>query len=392
LKIISFVGTSPKKTVLGFMAATAFLSMWISNTATSMMMVPIGIAVISQALDSAKSEESKAGTGKFATALMLGIAYSASIGGVATIIGTPPNTVMAGMINQIYDKDINFLSWMAFGFPVALLMLGICWYFLVNFAFPLKFKTIVGSGEIIRDELKLLGKTKKEEKLVLAVFMFMAFLWIFAGISKNIGFLQFFHNWFPMYDDSIVAIFGAVLLFLIPSDLKKGEFLLDWKTASNIPWGIIILFGGGLSLASAYMATDLADYIAGLLSHFSGSGVFVMVLVIAALTIFLTEITSNTATSTMFMPIMASHAAALGFHPYILMAAAAVSASMAFMLPVATPPNAVVFGSGRVSVPEMAKAGIWMNLIAVVVITAAVMWFLPLVWGINPSVLPGWAK
>jgi sodium-dependent dicarboxylate transporter 2/3/5 len=387
LTIISWVGVGPSRIILGFMIASAFLSMWVSNTATAMMMVPIGIAVIRQAAELLNKQTLESGVPacahyNFSTALMLGIAYACSIGGVGTIIGTPPNTVLVGVIETMFDYQVSFLMWMAFGVPLAIVMLITCWFYLVRFAFPLGLKELPGGLEFIQSEKKSIGKISYEERAVLIVFGLVAFAWIGRG----------FVDWpaLQYVNDSSIAILGALILFAVPSDFKKGEFLLDWPTAVKIPWGIIILFGGGLALAHGFSSTGLAAWLASFLGGLGGMHILVLLLAVVGLTLMLTEVTSNTATSTMLMPIMASMAIAIHIHPFGLMVAAAVASSYAFMLPVATPPNAVVFGSGYISIPQMARAGVWLNLIAVVVITLFVAYLMPVVWGIDIGSLPEW--
>lgn len=388
LAIIEFVGVGPSRIILGFMIASGFLSMWVSNTATAMMMVPIGIAVIRQVGELMAQKESINETDKlfqhnFGTALMLGIAYACSIGGVATIIGTPPNTVLVGVIETLYQQSVSFLLWMAFGVPLAIVMLFACWVYLVNFILPIRLSELPGGTAFIHTERESLGPMSKEERWIIVVFGAVAFCWIVRGFID--------HPALRHVNDSSIAILGALCLFAIPSNFKKGEFLLDWPTAVKIPWGIIILFGGGLALAHGFSTTGLAAWLAHFLIALDGVPVLLIILVIAGTTLMLTEVTSNTATSTMLMPIMASLAVAISVHPFGLMIAAAIACSFAFMLPVATPPNAVVFGSGHVTIPQMARAGLGLNIIGVVIISLFVYYLLPFIWGIDIGQLPDWA-
>ncbi|MGP4067089.1 SLC13 family permease [Halobacillus sp. B29] len=384
LFIISLVGTSTEMIVLGFMLATGLLSMWISNTATSMMMVPIGLAVIYQASEQLKKE----GEGQvdhssfnFGKVVMLGIAYSASIGGLATIIGTPPNTIFAAVVSETYNIEISFAGWMAFGVPLSLIFLGIAWVYLVKVAFPMKIKQLPGGREVIDNERRGLGEMSVEEKIVLTVFGVTALAWISRSfilvpyVSGNI-------------DDTIIAMTAAIILFLIPSISKKGDFILDWNTAKGLPWGILLLFGAGLAIAAGFQETGLAEWIGNQLTILEGVSLFLILACVIAMVIFLTEITSNTATATMMFPIMASLASALSVHPYSLMIGAGVAASCAFMLPVATPPNAVVFGSGYLRIPDMAKAGFLLNILAIVLATLAIYFYLPIVWDIDLTTFP----
>lgn len=386
LSVIKLVGTAPARIILGFMIASAILSMFVSNTATAMMMVPIGLAVIQQASDIVKKNnvqgvDTRPENFHFAIALMLGIAYACSIGGVGTIIGTPPNTVFVGVAETLFDQQISFALWMAYGVPLAVIMLILCWGYLIKIAFPLRIKELPGGREFIDGELQKLGPTTKEEKMVLGVFTLVAAAWIVRGFVD-----------FGFFNDAAIAITGAMILFLLPSNYKQGVFLLDWQTAVKIPWGIVVLFGGGLALAHGFSQTGLAAWIANSLMFLSGFNIIILIFAVALLTILLTEVTSNTATATMLMPILASMALAMSVHPYGLMIGATIAASFAFMLPVATPPNAVVFGSSFVTIPQMARAGVWLNIIGVIVIVLLTVFLLPLIWDIDLTVLPVWLE
>ncbi|HSI65801.1 MAG TPA: DASS family sodium-coupled anion symporter, partial [Planococcus sp. (in: firmicutes)] len=378
LTIISLIGSNTERIILGFMIATGFLSMWISNTATAMMMVPIGLAIIYQVSDALKDDESidtsKENFG-FGKALMLGIAYSASLGGLATLIGTPPNTLLAGAVNEIYGIEITFAQWMLFGVPLAWTFIAIAWIYLVKVAYPQKLKQLPGGNAVIREQKQSLGMASYEEKVVFTVFIFAAFAWI----TRSFLLTQFL----PALSDAMVGLIAAMILFVIPSKNRKGDNLLDWATAVKLPWGILLLFGGGLAIAAGFTTSGLSEWIGGQLIGLQGVNIIIIVMVVAALVLFLTEITSNTATASMMFPIMASLALALGIHPYALMVTAAVAASCAFMLPVATPPNAVVFGSGYLRIPDMAKTGFALNIFGIFFTTLAVLYFLPLVWGID---------
>ncbi|QHS23540.1 DASS family sodium-coupled anion symporter [Virgibacillus sp. MSP4-1] len=387
LSIISVIGTNSERIILGFMVATGFLSMWISNTATSMMMVPIGLAIIYQVADQLKDDHSIDTSQEnfgFGKALMLGIAYSASVGGMATLIGTPPNTALAGVINNMYDIEITFAGWMLFGVPIAWIFIFIIWYYLVKVSYPLKFKHLPGGREVIKNEKEKLGSASFEEKGVMVIFVLAAFAWI----SRSFLLTQINEN----INDAIIAITAAVILFIIPSKNRKGDYLLDWNTAVKLPWGILLLFGGGLAIASGFSSSGLSEWIGSQLSILDGINIFLILLAVAAMVIFLTEVTSNTATANMMYPIMASLAVALGIHPYAVMIAAAVAASSAFMLPVATPPNAVVFGSGYLRIPDMAKAGLALNIIGVLLVALAIYFWLPVVWNIDLTEIPASMK
>jgi sodium-dependent dicarboxylate transporter 2/3/5 len=355
LLIVRTIGTSPRRTIAGFMAATAFISAWISNTATAMMMVPIATAIIYQA--------SKAGEDKnFNTAMMLSVAYAASIGGIATLIGTTPNLIFAGIYRTFYGTEITFLQWSSFGFPLAFFILIVCWAYLVHVAYPPKIK-VLGNG--IEEEITKLGKITSQEKRVLAVFLLVASLWVTRAL---------WGKYLPMITDSSIAIFGAFLLFLIPAG--KEEALLKWNDALRLPWDVVLLLGGGLAIAKGFTETGLDVWIANQLLFLKVMPAIFVILAVVTITIFLTEITSNTATATIILPVTASLAAALGIEPLGLMIAAAISASLAFMLPVATPPNAIVYGTGYVTIPQMAKAGVWMNLLCIAIITLFITFML----------------
>lgn len=379
------VGITPNRIIFGFMLATALLSMWISNTATTMMMLPIGMAVISQvellqSSDQSSSRDDVKLKSNFGICLMLSIAYSASIGGVATLIGTPPNAILAGMVEKLYGQTISFASWLAFGLPLSVIMLTVTWFYLTRIAYPLRATALPGVDKVITRELSQLGPVNREERWVLGVFLAVASAWVARGLIDTPA--------LSMVTDASIAMAGALLLFVIPSNLAKREFLLDWKTAAGIPWDIIILFGGGFALAQGFSESGLSLWIANQLGSLEGASLFTIITVVTLTIIFLTEITSNTATATLMIPVLGALSIAVGIHPFSLMVPAAIAASYAFMLPVATPPNAIVFSSRCVTIPQMAKAGIWLNIIAVGLISLFVLFILPLIWGIELSVIP----
>ena len=377
LNIIYFIGTDIKKIILGFMVATAFLSMWISNTATSVMMLPIGIVIIKQLREHPGSDQNE--NLNFGKALMLSIAYSASIGGIATLIGTPPNMVMAGIIAQTYDYEISFLEWFIFGFPVMIILLFVCWIYLTRWAFSFKQKKFPGGREEISRLRKELGKISYEQKVVAFVFASAGICWISRSfILQNI---------FPAIDDTIIAIFFALLLFTLNSK-TKGEKILKWDEAVKMPWGILMLYGGGMSLAKAFESSGLAIWIGNQLSVLGSFDLIVLLILLVATINFLTEVTSNLATTAMLLPVLAPIALEFDLHPFVLMAAAAVAASCAFMLPVATPPNAVVFGSGYLRIPDMVRKGFFLNLISIFIIALMIYFFLPLIWDLVPEKFP----
>lgn len=378
LHTIHCVGTGPRRILLGFMLATAFLSMWISNTATVMMMVPIASAVAMQISGSTADHEDVTNNDQFGTALMLGIAYAASIGGIATLIGTPPNAILAGMIEQMYGTRISFTDWMAFGLPLAMVFLALAWLYLA-YCFPRgKAEEDFGQIGVIETELRQIGSMGHAERRVMIVFAGVATIWILRGlIETDIG---------ARVEDSTVAVAGALALFLLPAG--DGRRLLDWDTAKRIPWGVLLLFGGGFALAGGFEQSGLSTWLGQQLQVFDKANPILVIAIVATLVKFLTEVTSNTATATLLIPIMAGFAEAAGLHPYMLMVTTAVSASLAFMLPVATPPNAIVFGTPYVTIPTMARAGLWLNLVGIPLTTVMIVVWLPWVWNIPLVIAP----
>jgi len=381
LNIINFIGSDVRKIILGFMVATAFLSMWISNTATAVMMLPIGMAIIKQLKDNPDTIVDENQT--FGKALMLAIAYSASIGGVATLIGTPPNLVLAGVVLDTYGYEITFMQWFSFGLPISVVLLFICWKYLTRYAFHFKEIEFPGGKQEIKRQLKQLGQLSYEEKMVASVFAFTAFCWISRSFLLQ--------KLLPALDDTIIAVFFAIVLFLIPAKNKR-EQLINWEEAVKMPWGIILLFGGGMALAKGFEVSGLAVWIGSQMTALSGLPILVLILVLVAAVNFLTEITSNLATTAMLLPILAPLALAIDVHPFVLMVAAAVAASCAFMLPVATPPNAVVFGSGYLRIPDMVRKGFFMNLISIFIVGLFVYFVLPELWGIVIEAFPEYLK
>ncbi len=377
LSIIKLIGTNIKLIILGFMLATAFLSMWISNTATSVMMLPIGMAIVIQLKDNPDTLENE--NKIFGKTLMLAIAYSASIGGVATLIGTPPNLVFAGIVEELYGIEIGFLKWMMLGLPISAILLFISWKYLIGLAFNFQQKEFPGGREEINRQLKALGKMGTAEKRVLVIFIITAFLWI----SRSFLLQQFI----PFIDDTIIAMAAAIVIFTIPAGKGKSS-ILTWEEAVKIPWGIILLFGGGMALAKGFSDSGLAVWIGEQLTNLENLPLFLLVLVLVAVVNFLTEVTSNLATTAMLLPILAPMALALGLHPYLLLISATLAASCAFMLPVATPPNAVVFGSGYLRIPDMIKTGIWMNIISIALLSILIYFLLPYIWGFIPEEIP----
>jgi len=394
LRVLMITGLSPARILLGFMLATALISMWISNTATAMMMVPILLSIIQ------KLEESvDAGTmGKFSIGLLLGIAYSASIGGIGTLVGTPPNLSFARIFQIMFPNApaISFAGWMLFAFPTGVLLFITAWGYLYFVYRPRKENWILSDKATFHDQYAELGKQSFEEKTVLAVFVSMALLWMFRA-DIAIGSLTI-PGWinllpFPKFiEDGTVAIAVSLILFLVPSKKEPGKMIMDWEAASRLPWRIVLLFGGGFALASGFVSSGLSLWIGTQLMWVKGVHPILIVLMISLLVTFLTELTSNTATTEMILPVMAGLSIATQVNPLLFMLPATISASMAFMLPVATPPNAIIFGTNRVTIVEMAKAGLFMNLVGAVIITLMTYYLGSLVFNIDIWQFPVWAQ
>jgi len=373
LNIVMLVGTKPKSIIIGFMISAGFLSMWVSNTATAMMMLPIALSIISLVETTEDMEAADLQT-NFAIVMLLGLAYACNIGGIATLIGTPPNALMAGYMLETYGVNIGFGQWMMVGLPLVVVSLPLVYVMLTRFVFPIKLKIIPGGYGLIKEQLEKSGKMSSPEKMVAFVFVMTATLWITRPLLEP---------YIPNISDTGIAIFGAVLMFLLPVNFKKLHFVLSWEDAKQLPWEVLILFGGGLSLAAAITSTGLAEWIGQSLQVLDFMPIILLVMLSLLVIIFLTEVTSNTATAAAFLPILASVAIAMGYDPLLLAIPAAIGASCAFMLPVATPPNAIVYGSGLVTIPQMAKAGFYFNLAMVVVITGVLYLLAGYVFGIN---------
>jgi solute carrier family 13 (sodium-dependent dicarboxylate transporter), member 2/3/5 len=390
LHILKITGVGPGKILMGFMLATAFLSMWISNTATAMMMLPIALSVIQQMEEMAE----KKNIGTFSIAILLGVAYSASIGGIATLVGTPPNLSFTRIFHIYFPEapQISFASWLIFALPVTILFLSITWVVLYLMYKPRKDGVFQIDKNTFKHQLADLGRASYEEKAVFAAFVVLAFLWLLRA-DLNFGFFQFkgWSSYLPdgkAINDGTVAIFMAIILFIIPSKTKPGKKILDWATASEMPWHILLLFGGGFALASGFKESGLAMWIGNHLQWVASYHVIVIILSISLIMTFLTELTSNTATTEMVLPILAGIAISTGIHPLLLMIPATLSASMAFMLPVATPPNAIVFSSSRISMLQIARTGLILNLVGAVVITLLMYFWGSYIFGIEFTLTP----
>jgi sodium-dependent dicarboxylate transporter 2/3/5 len=389
LVIIRFLGTSRQRLILSFMLATAFLSMWIANVAVTLLMLPIALALINK-----EEAETDGQLSKFGLALMLAIAYSASVGGTATLIGTPPNMVFAGMIDKLFPEapEISFFQWMKVGLPLVIIFLPVIWFYLTRY-----FKisgSFAGSRDIVDRELATLGRMTPGEKRVLIIFVLTALGWVFRrdfvldnttipGWSTLLGIDEYAH-------DSTVAMVGGLLLFCL-GDGRTGRRLLSWQSAGQVPWGVVMIVGGGYAIAESFAVTGLAEWVGGRLSFISQYPQLLVLIIVVGLMIFLTEINSNTATANIFLPVLATMGVAGGINPLLLMVPATFACSFAFMLPSGTGTNTVIFASERVRIPDMARAGIWLNLISLVLLTVILYTIVIPAFGIGTDV-PAWVK
>ncbi|MBN09744.1 MAG: anion transporter [Flavobacteriaceae bacterium] len=365
LNIISAMGTKIDLIILGFMISTAILSMFISNTATTVMMLPIAIAIIKQLDDNPSTiiNENK----EFGKALLLAVAYSASIGGIATLFGTPPNMVLKGIVETNFGYKITFIDWLMVGFPISVILLFLCWIYMTRKAYNFAGRDFsLGKNEIT--SLKQgLGKISVEEKRVAIIFILTALCWIFRSKLELI---------LPGIDDTVIAITFGLVLFIVPTK-NRQRALITWREAVTLPWGVIILFGGGMALAKGFVDSGLSNWFGNNLSALQGLPVILIILSIVAAVNFLTEMTSNLATTAMLLPVLAALGLQMNIDPLILMIGATIAASCAFMLPVATPPNAIVFGAGYLRIPDMVEKGFRMNFISIIIITAMVYFLVP---------------
>jgi sodium-dependent dicarboxylate transporter 2/3/5 len=373
--VLRLVGARPNAIIGGFMVVTAFLSMWVSNTATAAMMVPIALSVIDLVLRSRTGTGLKEGGGipqdriperNFATGLLLCVAYAASIGGIATIIGSPPNGIAVRYIQQTFHKEVSFFDWLLVGGPFTLIFLPIAWLMITRVLFRADIGEIEGGRKHFDDEYRKLGPLTPGEKTVLAVFCVTAALWIFSPLLKPIVVAGI--KPLAGLSDAGIAMLAAMALFLLPVDRAKGVRAMDWDTAVKLPWGVLMLFGGGLTLAASIEANGVSEFIGNASRGFAGLHPLLLLLAITAMTVFLSELTSNTAQVATMVPVLAAMAPVLGMNPYVLILACTLGASSAYMMPVGTPPNAIVFGTGLVRMPQMMKAGFWLNLAGILVI------------------------
>jgi sodium-dependent dicarboxylate transporter 2/3/5 len=369
LTVLKYTGTKGRSIIGGFMLSSCLLSMWIMNTSTTIMLLPIGLAIITVVKES-MHDLSEIDKINFQVALLLGIAYAANIGGIATLIGTAPNMALNGFMEEQYGVSISFLDWMKVGLPVSLILLPLTWFTLTRISFPVNFETSAETQEAIQTMRESIGKIKTPEKRVFIIFLITALLWVFRSPINDIPGME------GLTDPGIAMLCGLTL-FLTPSGGDQKHNLLQWKDAEKgVPWGILLLFGGGLTLAAAAQNTGLAAWIGNLMPV--GLSIVFLVVIFTTLIIFLTELTSNLATTATFLPIVAVIATQFGFNPLLLTASIAIAASCAFMLPVATPPNAIVFGSELIKVPQMMRAGIAINIIAIVIVSLAGIYLVPL--------------
>lgn len=370
LNIIKITGTTPNKVILGFMIATASLSMWISNTASTVVMLPIALSVIGLLVNDADGFTKD--DHNFALNVMLGIAFSANAGGIATVIGTPPNSILIGLLENEYQIEISFLKWMVIGLPFSIIMVAISYLVLVKWLFPNKQLKFTGSKQIIQEELQKLGPTSGREKMVLIIFGVTVFLWIFRTLINSI---------FPQLglSDTIISMLAAIALFSVPFNLKNGDFILRWKDTEKLAWGILVLFGGGLALAEGMSTSGIVDMVANAIQNSEISILFTVTLLVI-LMLFMTELMSNVALVAVLAPVVAGIAIGLNIPVLYLLIPVTMASSCAFMLPMATPPNAIVFASGYVKVYQMARIGILLNLISVALLVLMYQFVIPLIF------------
>ncbi len=368
LNIVRLTGTDADGIILGFMLATAFMSMWISNTATTVMMLPIALSVINL-LTAEEHGYSPEQTRNFAVCMMLGIAYAATLGGMATIVGTPPNLVFTGYMQKIYGYEVSFARWMIFAFPLALVLILTGYFLMVKLIFPNRLGKFHNAAAIIRHEVELLGPISKAEKRTLMVFAITALMWMFRSfISKLL----------PGLSDTGIALMASVALFVLPID-RKGLTVLIWNDTQKLPWGILLLFGGGLSLANGLESTGIINLIGQEFAEVGNYSFWVM-LALAAVTVYISEVMSNVALVTILLPVIGGIATGAGIDPLVLCIPVTLAASCGFMLPMATPPNAIVFASGHLKMSDMVKAGWWLDLVSILAVALAAKWVLPLVF------------
>ncbi len=362
LNVLRMVGTRPTRIVGAFMGIAAIVSMWVTNTATTIMLLPVALSIITLVGASALRE----GRDNFSLCLLLGIAYSASIGGIGTIIGTAPNVFLVSYVQELMGREISFARWMMFGVPFVIVFVPIAWWLLARRIYRVEGSGIEGVDRLLSSMHEELGRMRRAEILTLAIFSLTAAAWVCRPLLNQIEIA----GRMPLagLSDAGIAVAAAVLLFVTPVRMSRGEFLMDWETAIKLPWGLLILFGGGLSLAATLDATGFSAFLGNRATALAALPTLLIVTLVSGMMIFLTELTSNTATTATLVPVLYAVAVGIGLDPYLLIVPACIAASCAFMLPVATPPNAIVFGSGRVSIPQMSRAGFLLNVIAIALV------------------------
>jgi solute carrier family 13 (sodium-dependent dicarboxylate transporter), member 2/3/5 len=378
--LIGALGTRPPAIIAGFLLASGLVSMWVSNTATALMMLPIALSVVHLL---PQNPDGPRELREFATALLLAVAYGATTGGMATLIGTPPNALLAGYLSEVYQTTIGFAQWMLLGVPVAIVALICVYVALTRVMFRLPSGTLPGMAALIAAERERLGWLSRGELAVAIVFVLTAAGWIFQPlITRGV----------PLVSDTTVAIAGALLLFMIPVDLRRGEFVMTWEATRDVPWGVLLLFGGGLSLAGNIERHGLSVYLGGLAGGLEGLPILLILSAVGFGILLLTELTSNTATAATFMPITAALALSLGQNPLLFLIPTALAANCSYMMPVGTPPNAIVYSSGLVTLPQMARAGLVLNVVLVPVVVGLLLLLGPAIFGLELGVVPAWAR
>ncbi len=378
--LIGAMGTRPRRIILGFLLSSTAVSMWVSNTATALMMLPIATSVVALLPTGTRRSSPLRG---FGTALLLAVAYGSTTGGMATLIGTPPNALLAGYMDSVYHREVGFAQWMLLGVPVTLVTLPVVFFVLTRVSFRLGTAEVPGMKALLAGERARLGRPSRGEISVAIVFALTAVGWIFQPLVARA---------FPMVSDTTVAMVGALALFMIPVDAGRGQFVMDWGATKSLPWEVLLLFGGGLSLAGLIEKHGLSHYLGSLSGGLHGVPVVVTLCIVCFLILMLTELTSNTATAATFLPIVGATAISLGQNPLLFLIPAALASNCSFMLPVGTPPNAIVFGSGLITLPQMAKAGFILNVVMVPVIVGLVLLLGPYVFDLQLGVIPEWVK
>jgi len=377
INLLGAMGTQPKRIVAGFLLASALVSMWVSNTATALMMLPIALSVVKLIPASSRSARD------FSAALVLAVAYGATTGGMGTLIGTPPNALLAAYMSKVYQTEIGFGQWMMLGVPIVAIALPLVYFILTRVSFKLGKGELPGFKALLAQEKAGLGSFSRPEQIVTVVFALTALGWICQPMLARVA---------PLITDTTIGMTGALLLFFIPTNVRRGEFVMDWNTANQLPWAVLLIFGGGLSLADNIEKHGLARYLGDMCNALQGVPMLVTLLIICFGILMLTELTSNTATAATFLPIAGAVAISFGQNPLLFLIPVALAANCSYMMPVGTPPNAIVFGSGQVTLPQMAKAGMWLNVLLVPILLGLVMLLGRLVFGIQVDVIPAWVK